>query len=122
MCRKIKQNIDINMDNIVTNTPGYVGADLNSLIDEALISSLDRRLLAQINSETVENKEFVTSLIEWIKTKLMAIQSNEKGDEKSNDQTLIEVNQSDFDVMFNDISLWLFKFNNLFYFYCLDSY
>jgi SpoVK/Ycf46/Vps4 family AAA+-type ATPase len=41
------------------NTPGYVGADLNALIDEALISSLDRRLMEQINSENKDNKDFV---------------------------------------------------------------
>lgn len=99
LCRKIKQNVDIDMDSIVTNTPGYVGADLNSLIDEALISSLDRRLLAQVNSETAENKEFVTSLIEWIKSKLTAIQSNENTEDKNDNKTLIEVNQSDFDVI-----------------------
>lgn len=30
------------------NTPGYVGADLNALIDEALISALDRQLIERI--------------------------------------------------------------------------
>lgn len=38
------------MDKIVLNTPGYVGADLNALIDEALISALDRRLINQLNN------------------------------------------------------------------------
>jgi SpoVK/Ycf46/Vps4 family AAA+-type ATPase len=42
------------MEKIVLNTPGYVGADLNSLIDEALISALDRRLIEQIQARNNE--------------------------------------------------------------------
>jgi len=61
LCRKIKQNKDIDLDRIVLNTPGYVGADLNALIDEALISSLDRRLDAQISGENSAKEN--TSLI-----------------------------------------------------------
>ena len=43
------------------NTPGYVGADLNALIDEALISALDRRLVAQIECRNNDNKQLVTN-------------------------------------------------------------
>ena len=62
LCRKIKQNADIAIDKIVLNTPGYVGADLNALIDEALISSLDRRLVENIqNDDKKENKELASN-------------------------------------------------------------
>jgi ATP-dependent 26S proteasome regulatory subunit len=54
LCKKIKLSTDIDIDKIVMNTPGYVGADLNALIDEALISSLDRRLIEQM---AIENKD-----------------------------------------------------------------
>ena len=87
------------MERIVLNTPGYVGADLNALIDEALISSLDRRLMLQINSENQEN-EFVSNLIEWIKKKLQKIQNKTDTDDASSNQEVIEVNQSDFEVYF----------------------
>ncbi len=91
------------MDLIVTNTPGYVGADLNSLIDEALISSLDRRLLSQINAENAsENKEFVTSLIDHIKKKLIDLGSQppvptEEVKPEESTQSAIEVAQCDFE-------------------------
>lgn len=88
---------------VVTNTPGYVGADLNSLIDEALISSLDRRLLNQINAENTDkaSEEFVTSLIDWIKNKLVNIKENPDTTAKSEEDALkgIEVTQNDFDVI-----------------------
>ncbi len=35
----------MDLDKVVMNTPGYVGADMNALIDEALISALDRYAL-----------------------------------------------------------------------------
>jgi hypothetical protein len=50
---------NIELEKIVLNTPGYVGADLNALIDEALISSLDRRLIEQISNENKDNKDFI---------------------------------------------------------------
>ena len=87
------------MERIVLNTPGYVGADLNALIDEALISSLDRRLMEQINSENQGN-EFVSNLIEWIKKKLQKIQNKTDTDDAGVNQEVIEVNQSDFEVYF----------------------
>ena len=40
--KDIKMNPDVSVDDIVMRTPGYVGADINALIDEAIISSLDR--------------------------------------------------------------------------------
>lgn len=91
------------MASVVTNTPGYVGADLNSLIDEALISSLDRRLLNQINSENKDraSEEFVTSLIDWIKKKLVNIKESPEIAAESEDGSAlegIEVSQKDFDV------------------------
>jgi ribosome biogenesis ATPase len=64
LCRKIRKHSDIDMERIVLNTPGYVGADLNALIDEALISALDRRLCQQIgdeSSETAEEKQISIS-------------------------------------------------------------
>ena len=42
LCRKIKLNSDVDLDKVALNSPGYVGADINSLVDEALISALDR--------------------------------------------------------------------------------
>ncbi len=123
LCRKIKKNIDIDMDLIVTNTPGYVGADLNSLIDEALISSLDRRLLSQINAENAsENKEFVTSLIDHIKKKLIDLGSQppvatEAVKPEESTQSAIEVGQCDFETAIKcgsqhlcmGISSWQFR-------------
>ncbi len=64
LCRKTKLSADIDIDKIVLNTPGYVGADLNALIDEALISSLDRLLIEKMNSEKKEEtykSDFVVS-------------------------------------------------------------
>lgn len=91
------------MASVVTNTPGYVGADLNSLIDEALISSLDRRLLNQINAENTDkaSEEFVTSLIDWIKNKLVNVKEKPDTSAESEDENAlkgIEVTQNDFDV------------------------
>jgi SpoVK/Ycf46/Vps4 family AAA+-type ATPase len=54
----MNKNENIDLDRIVLNTPGYVGADLNALIDEALISSLDRQLNEQI---TKQNKDALTT-------------------------------------------------------------
>lgn len=56
LCRKIKQHPDIDIEKIVLNTPGYVGADINALIDEALISALDRRLMNQMHLENTKNQ------------------------------------------------------------------
>ena len=39
LCRKIKQHANIDMQSIVMNTPGYVGADLNALIGEESFNS-----------------------------------------------------------------------------------
>jgi SpoVK/Ycf46/Vps4 family AAA+-type ATPase len=47
------------MQSIVMNTPGYVGADLNALIDEALISALDRRLIERIKSSSTASANSV---------------------------------------------------------------
>lgn len=54
LCRKIKLHDDVDLDKIVMNTPGYVGADLNALIDEALILSLDRIFMHQISDTQKE--------------------------------------------------------------------
>ena len=43
MCRKLT-SLDpaFDLDDIVMKTPGYVGADLSALLDEALVSALNR--------------------------------------------------------------------------------
>lgn len=61
LCRKIQLRTDVDIDKIVLNTPGYVGADLNALIDEALISSLDRRLIKQIGVHNDDENNLVIS-------------------------------------------------------------
>jgi ribosome biogenesis ATPase len=67
LCRKLRKHPNINMDNIVLNTPGYVGADLNALIDEALISALDRRLCQQIADQSGQSDDKQTNLNRNIK-------------------------------------------------------
>ncbi len=47
MSKNIRLGEDLDLEKVVLNTPGYVGADLNALIDEALISALDRCELFQ---------------------------------------------------------------------------
>jgi SpoVK/Ycf46/Vps4 family AAA+-type ATPase len=90
------------MQLIAMNTPGYVGADLNALIDEALISSLDRRLMNKLNmSNSEKQNQFVTNLIDWIKQKLDSLKNNLEQDKEKNDETIIEVNQTDFEVNLN---------------------
>lgn len=43
MCQKlVSLDATFNMDEIVMKTPGFVGADLSSLIDEALVVALNR--------------------------------------------------------------------------------
>jgi SpoVK/Ycf46/Vps4 family AAA+-type ATPase len=42
------------MDDIVMKTPGYVGADINALIDEAIISSLDRKIFDEVCAKNGE--------------------------------------------------------------------
>lgn len=63
LCRNLQLNESIDMDKIVLNTPGYVGADLNALIDEALISSLDRRLMHQICED---QKDFLVNCTKYL--------------------------------------------------------
>jgi ribosome biogenesis ATPase len=134
LCKKIKMSADIEIEKIVLNTPGYVGADLNALIDEALISSLDRRLIEQISNENKENKDFILnrelcfftvitrnqflkafifSVIEWIKNKLKSnstieVEDSDQSEDKAkNAADIVEVNQNDFDVS-DYFSLFLF--------------
>lgn len=43
MCRKLTSlDSAFSLDEIVMKTPGYVGADLSALIDEALVAALNR--------------------------------------------------------------------------------
>ncbi len=43
MCRKLTSlDSQFDLDEIVMKTPGFVGADLSSLIDEALVAALNR--------------------------------------------------------------------------------
>ncbi len=44
MCRKLTSlDATFDLDEIVLKTPGFVGADLSALIDEALIAALNRQ-------------------------------------------------------------------------------
>jgi SpoVK/Ycf46/Vps4 family AAA+-type ATPase len=44
MCRKLTSlDPTFDLDEIVLKTPGFVGADLSALIDEALIAALNRQ-------------------------------------------------------------------------------
>ncbi len=43
MCRKLASlDFAFDLDEIVLRTPGFVGADLSALIDEALVAALNR--------------------------------------------------------------------------------
>ncbi len=43
MCRKLASlDLAFDLDEIVLRTPGFVGADLSALIDEALVAALNR--------------------------------------------------------------------------------
>lgn len=42
LSRKMSLSNDVDLNKVAVNSPGYVGADLNLLIDEALISALYR--------------------------------------------------------------------------------
>ncbi len=115
------------MQTIVMNTPGYVGADLNALIDEALISALDRRLIDRLISNNNESEHkidfnlsqncnflvkiwlncifllkniFSNQVIEIIKKKLDV---NDGSKEAS--QNAVEINQQDFNVYLKEIDL-----------------
>ena len=48
MCQKLT-SLDpaFDLDDIVMKTPGYVGADLSALLDEALVSALNRFALVR---------------------------------------------------------------------------
>ena len=49
MCQKlISLDPAFDMDEIVLKTPGFVGADLSALIDEALVAGLNRFVLRLI--------------------------------------------------------------------------
>jgi SpoVK/Ycf46/Vps4 family AAA+-type ATPase len=44
MCRKLTSlDPTFDLDEIVLKTPGFVGADLSALIDEALVAALNRQ-------------------------------------------------------------------------------
>lgn len=47
-------NVNVCMDDVVMKTPGYVGADINALIDEAIISSLDRKIFDEMCNQNGE--------------------------------------------------------------------
>ena len=43
MCQKlVSLDCEFDLDEIVMKTPGFVGADLSALIDEALVAALNR--------------------------------------------------------------------------------
>ncbi len=92
LCCKLRKSEDFDLEKIVINTPGYVGADLNALIDEALISALDRRLNDQISKQ---NQDSILSLIQSIKAKLdsfKALKTTETSDAlkpNGQEQTLV---------------------------------
>ncbi|CAF2703281.1 unnamed protein product [Rotaria sp. Silwood2] len=63
MCRKLTSlDSTFDLDEIVLKTPGFVGADLSALIDEALIAALNRKMNADLNTNQ--------STIEWVKQKI----------------------------------------------------
>jgi SpoVK/Ycf46/Vps4 family AAA+-type ATPase len=54
MCRKLTSLDPVfDLDEIVLKTPGFVGADLSALIDEALVAALNRSEL--IYNEIISN-------------------------------------------------------------------
>lgn len=51
MCRKLTSlDPNFDLDELVLKTPGFVGADLSSLIDEALVAALNRFLSSYKNN------------------------------------------------------------------------
>jgi SpoVK/Ycf46/Vps4 family AAA+-type ATPase len=54
MCRKLTSLDPVfDLDELVLKTPGFVGADLSALIDEALVAALNRSEL--IYNEIISN-------------------------------------------------------------------
>ncbi|CAF0748304.1 unnamed protein product [Adineta ricciae] len=71
MCRKLTSlDSQFNLDELVLKTPGFVGADLSALIDEALFAALNRK----INSDIDTNQ----SMIEWVKQKIHEPETEEQ--------------------------------------------
>ncbi|CAF3236168.1 unnamed protein product [Rotaria socialis] len=63
MCRKLTSlDATFDLDDVVMKTPGFVGADLSALIDEALVAGLNRKMNMDLNTNQ--------SMIEWIKQKI----------------------------------------------------
>ncbi|CAF4873723.1 unnamed protein product, partial [Rotaria magnacalcarata] len=63
MCRKLTSlDSTFDLDDVVMKTPGFVGADLSALIDEALVAGLNRKMNMDLNTNQ--------SMIEWIKQKI----------------------------------------------------
>ncbi|CAF0753439.1 unnamed protein product [Rotaria sordida] len=63
MCQKLTSlDSTFDLDEIVLKTPGFVGADLSALIDEALVAALNRKM----NTDLHTNQ----SMIEWVKQKI----------------------------------------------------
>ncbi|CAG2162671.1 unnamed protein product [Oppiella nova] len=69
LCRKVKMTEDFDFESLAHKTPGYVGADLKSLIRESAVNALERILLLKeidINSSFDSkslNIEDITSLL-----------------------------------------------------------
>ncbi|CAF3344919.1 unnamed protein product [Rotaria sp. Silwood1] len=63
MCQKLTSlDSTFDLDEIVLKTPGFVGADLSALIDEALVAALNRKMNTDLNTNQ--------SMIEWVKQKI----------------------------------------------------
>lgn len=99
----------LDLDRIVMNTPGYVGADLNALVDEALSSALDRRLSERIGAN--KDEDFIARLIDCIKLRINVVATGREEKETDGageakavvaanliEQLVDEIAQSDFDV------------------------
>ncbi|CAF0725507.1 unnamed protein product [Adineta ricciae] len=71
MCRKLTSlDPQFHLDELVLKTPGFVGADLSALIDEALFAALNRKM----NSDVDTNQ----SMIEWVKQKIHEPETEEQ--------------------------------------------
>ncbi|CAF0726991.1 unnamed protein product [Adineta steineri] len=91
MCRKLTSlESTFDLDEVVMKSPGFVGADLSALIDEALAAALNRKMNADLNANQ--------SMIEWIKEKI-----HDPPTEKQLSENLCTITMDDFRIALKSV-------------------
>ncbi|CAF4392348.1 unnamed protein product, partial [Adineta steineri] len=91
MCRKLTSlESTFDLDEVVMKSPGFVGADLSALIDEALAAALNRKMSADLNANQ--------SMIEWIKEKI-----HDPPTEKQLSENLCTITMDDFRIALKSV-------------------